>query len=238
MPRPRWSHTCPAHARSVSVPEDPGPCGFQFLDPRSAPPGEDVVALGADLAPSTLIHAYARGLFPMNLPGGQLAWWSPDPRGILPLERLRVTASLRASARRMTVTFDQDFDAVMAGCADPRRPSGWITGDFRRAYGRLHRMGWAHSVEVWRESRLVGGLYGVQVGGLFAGESMFHLERDASKVALVALVDRLRACPGRRLLDVQWCTDHLGSLGAVEVSRSTYLDLLAAAIRLPGCLSG
>lgn len=219
------------------MPQDPGPCHYAFPDPRTAPAGEDVVALGADLSPGTLVHAYASGLFPMHLSSGQLAWWSPDPRGVLVLDQMRVTASLRASARRMSVTFDRDFEAVIEGCADPGRPSGWINEEIRRAYARLHRMGWAHSVEVWREERLVGGLYGVEVGGLFAGESMFHRERDASKVALLALVERLRSCGGPRLLDVQWRTDHLASLGVVEVARPAYLEMLQAAVRLPGCLS-
>lgn len=223
-------------------PADPGPCRWDFPDPRQCEPGEEVVALGADLEPGTLIGAYSAGLFPMNLAEGQgsgpLAWWSPDPRGVLPLDGMRVTRSLRVSARHFTVTFDADFVRVIRACADPRRPSGWITGEFQRAYLRLHELGWAHSVEVWRDTHLVGGLYGVEVGGLFAGESMFHLERDASKVALLALVDRLRGCGGNRLLDVQWRTDHLGSLGAIEIPRTRYLDLLAEATTLPPCLGG
>ena len=219
------------------APQDPGPSQFRFPDPRSAPPNEDVVATGGDLEPSTLIHAYRHGLFPMHLSDGPLAWWSPNPRGVLPLDGLRVTRSLQASARRMTVTFDQDFAGVIAGCADPSRPSAWINADIARAYTRLHRMGWVHSVEVWQGSRLVGGLYGVEVGGLFAGESMFHIERDASKVALLALVERLGSGGGDRLLDVQWRTDHLGSLGVIEIPRVEYLDRLAQAITLPACLA-
>lgn len=196
-----------------------------------------MVAHGADLQPGTLIRAYASGLFPMHLVTGELGWWSPDPRGILPLDEMRVTRSLRTSIRRFTVTFDRSFKSVIEACADPRRPSGWITGEFQRAYTRLHRMGWAHSVEVWRGDDLVGGLYGVEVGGLFAGESMFHLERDASKVALHALVERLRTCGPGRLLDVQWCTDHLASMGAIEIPRRQYLDLLRDAIARPPCLT-
>jgi leucyl/phenylalanyl-tRNA--protein transferase len=162
-----------------------------------------------------------------------LAWWSPDPRGVLPLDGLRVSRSLRRSRRRFVIRFDTAFDAVVTACADARRPGGWITGDIAAAYGELHRLGWAHSVEAWSgDGRLVGGLYGVGIGGLFAGESMFHTETDASKVALVALVDRLQA-GGATLLDVQWSTPHLASLGVVEISRADYLARLAHAITLP-----
>jgi len=206
-----------------------------FPDPRDAPPGEAVVAIGADLEPGTLVRAYSTGLFPMHLSDGSLGWWSPDPRGILPLGGMRMTRSLRASARHFTVTFNQAFDAVVQGCA-AGRPDRWITDDIRLAYNRLHRLGWAHSVEAWRDGELAGGLYGVEVGGLFAGESMFHRARDASKVALLALVRRLRDRQPAGLLDVQWRTDHLASLGVVEVPRPAYLDLVADAIRLRPCL--
>ncbi len=164
-----------------------------------------------------------------------LAWWSPDPRGILPLNGLHVSRSLRRSLRRYDVTVDQAFDRVMAECANPSRPQGWITSDFQEAYGRLHRMGWAHSVEVWnREGDLVGGLYGLEIGGLFAGESMFHTQADASKVALVGLVDILRSTnDSNRLLDVQWKTPHLASLGVIEIPRPRYLDMLQKALLLP-----
>ena len=199
-------------------------------------PGEDVVAVGADLDVSTVFAAYCRGLFPMHLPTGELAWWSPDPRGVLPLDGLRVTRSLAKSVRRFDVTIDHAFTDVMRECGDERRDSGWITEEFIDTYTRLHELGWAHSVEVWREGVLVGGLYGVEIGGLFAGESMFHRERDASKVALVSLVETLRGCGGSRLLDVQWGTDHLASLGAVEIPRTEYLRRLDEALALPPCL--
>jgi len=200
----------------------------------------DLVGVGLDLQPDTLLAAYRAGLFPMRLSGrrGALGWWSPDPRGILPLDRLRVSRSLRRSCRRYQVSVDSDFDAVIAGCADRRRPGGWIGRDVRTAYTRLARIGVAHSVEVRNhDGALVGGLYGVCLGGLFAGESMFHREpqgRDASKVALVALVQMLTedAVPGR-LLDVQWLTPHLAGLGAVAVPRSHYLALLSAALAVP-----
>jgi leucyl/phenylalanyl-tRNA--protein transferase len=199
---------------------------------------DDLVGVGLDLAPETLVGAYRSGLFPMRLAGrrGPLGWWSPDPRGVMPLEGLRVTRSLRASASRFTVTVDRDFDAVVAGCADRRRPGGWIGKDIKTAYGRLARAGVAHSIEVWDRAggELAGGLYGVSLGGLFAGESMFHRRTDASKVALVELVRLLTAdgVPGR-LLDVQWTTPHLRSLGAVDIPREHYLRWLAAALDLP-----
>jgi leucyl/phenylalanyl-tRNA--protein transferase len=174
----------------------------------------------------------------MNVAPGVLGWWSPDPRGILPLDGLVVHRSLARSARRYDVTVDQAFPDVIAGCADPSRPSGWIDDAFVAAYTRLHRAGWAHSVEVWTKAdetgarELVGGLYGVAIGGLFAGESMFHRRTDASKVALVHLVERLRA-GGGTLLDVQWRTPHLASLGVVSVPRAEYLDRLADAVARP-----
>lgn len=223
-----------SHAR---VPVEPPPCRWDLPDPGLSPPGQDVVAVGADLQPGTVLAAYRRGLFPMHVQDGQLGWWSPDPRGVLPLDGLRVTRSLRASTRRYRVTVDAAFEAVIRACADERRDHGWITAEFIEAYCELHRLGWAHSVETWSASgRLVGGLYGIEVGGLFAGESMFHLARDASKVALVRLVSALQAGGGERLLDVQWCTEHLESLGAVELVRSQYLSRLPAALALPGCL--
>jgi leucyl/phenylalanyl-tRNA--protein transferase len=195
-------------------------------------PDEDLVSVGGDLQPSTVVNAYRRGIFPMEVTGrpGLLGWWSPDPRGILPLDRLRVTRSTRQSARRYEVRVDTCFALVIRGCADPSREDGWISEAFITAYTRLHELGWAHSVEVFdREGELVGGLYGVRIDGLFAGESMFHCRRDASKVALMGLVDLMRTS-GMLLLDVQWCTDHLVSLGAVAVARQEYFSRLAEAI--------
>jgi leucyl/phenylalanyl-tRNA--protein transferase len=192
-----------------------------------------VVGIGADMEPGTLLAAYRSGLFPMPVDGGALAWWSPDPRGILPLDDLRVSRSLRQSAGRYAVSVDRDFPSVIAACADPRRPHGWINHPVQAAYTRLHELGWAHSVEVWADDSLVGGLYGVAIGGLFAGESMFHRARDASKVALLHLVDRLTEDGQPRLLDVQWTTPHLVSLGAVDIPRSRYLDLLGSSLDLP-----
>lgn len=193
----------------------------------------EIVGVGADLEPGTLLGAYRNGLFPMRLHShGVLAWWSPDPRGVIPLDNMRVSRSLRRACRRFELRVDTAFEEVMRGCADPRRPHGWIDEEFIDAYVELHRLGWAHSVEVWRDGQLAGGLYGVAIGGLFAAESKFHRERDASKVAVVELVDLMRA-GGATLLDVQWTTPHLESLGAVDVGRDDYLGLLATAIRHP-----
>jgi leucyl/phenylalanyl-tRNA--protein transferase len=212
---------------------DPGPSRWAFGSPLEADP-EGPVAIGADLEPATILAAYRAGVFPMPVHHGRtLAWWSPDPRGVIPLDGLRVSRSLAKSVRRHHVTVDAAFDVVLASCADPRRPGGWITRGIRRAYTRLHALGWAHSVEAWTDDgRLAGGLYGVSIGGLFAGESMFHRETDGSKVALVGLVERLREGDAE-LLDIQWTTPHLVSLGAVDLPRARYLDVLAAAVDRP-----
>lgn len=199
-------------------------------------PYDDLVAVGADLAPGTLLEGYRRGLFPMptTLPGEPMGWFSPVDRGVLPLDGLRVSRSLRRSIRDFEVRVDTAFEQVMAECGRPDRPDGWITQEFLDAYCRLHELGWAHSVEVWRDGTLAGGLYGVTIGGLFAGESMFHRERDASKVALVALVELLSdEHAGQRVLDVQWQTPHLATLGVVEQAREAYLAALDVALALP-----
>jgi leucyl/phenylalanyl-tRNA---protein transferase len=201
------------------------------IPPPADWPFDDLVSAGGDLEPSTLIDGYRHGLFPMEITGlpGVLGWWSPNPRGILPLDGLRITKSLRRSAARYDVRIDTCFDRIIRGCAHPSRPDGWINGDFIAAYCRLHELGWAHSIEVFdREERLAGGLYGVRIDGLFSGESMFHLQRDASKVALMALVSLMRE-EGMALLDVQWCTDHLASLGAIAIPRDEYLSRVAEA---------
>ncbi len=299
------------------TPVEPPPTPWVLPDPASAGAGIELLGVGADLAPGTLLAAYRSGLFPMPVDAdGPLGWWSPDPRGVIPLDGLRVSASLRRSCRRFTTTVDTAFVDVVRACGDPRRSGGWITPGIVEAYAELHRLGWAHSVETRTvEGDLVGGLYGVEIGGLFAGESMFSTATDASKVALVALVERLakpgaavaavaeaaeaveaaaseaaaapraaasagaeadaaaapraaasagaeadaaaeaaaavaaaaeaesaagatvagtaRADTGRRLLDVQWRTEHLATLGAVEVSRRRYLRLLHDALPLP-----
>ncbi|MEL6985478.1 MAG: leucyl/phenylalanyl-tRNA--protein transferase, partial [Actinomycetota bacterium] len=191
--------------------------------------GDQIVIVGADLEPGTLLAAYTVGCFPMPLDRKTIGWFSPEPRGILDPAKLRVTRSLRQSVRRYDVTVNQAFDQVIAGCADPARPLGWIDRRIVQAYRRLHHMGWVHSVEVWDDEGLAGGLYGLSIGQLFAGESMFHRRRDASKVALVHLVD-LVGTEAPALIDVQWLTPHLASLGAEECSRSRYRELVNGAL--------
>ena len=179
--------------------------------------------------PSTLIHAYRNGVFPMPIDETDIGWWSPPLRGVLDFADLKVSRSLRQSCRRYDVSVNVAFNDVIATCASLPRDGGWISVEIERAYRRLHELGWAHSVEVWEGDALVGGLYGVQIDGLFAGESMFHLATDASKVALVGLVSGLEAC-GAALLDIQWATEHLRSLGAIEITRSMYQKRLSRAL--------
>jgi leucyl/phenylalanyl-tRNA--protein transferase len=212
------------------VPIEPPPTRWRLPDPELAD-ADGIAGVGADLEPGTLVAAYRGGLFPMPLGRRSIAWFSPDPRAVLPLDGLRVSRSLRRSLSRFEVRQDTHFADVMVRCADPRRPGGWITPKFVKAYLRLHHMGWAHSFECYADGELVGGLYGVRIGAFFAGESMFHTATDASKVALVALV-RWLDDTGGELLDVQWMTPHLRSLGAVDLSRREYLGRLDEAIRV------
>jgi leucyl/phenylalanyl-tRNA---protein transferase len=192
-----------------------------------------LVGVGADHEPGTILAAYRGGLFPMPIePDGPMGWWSPDPRGVLPLDQLRVSRSLRRSIRSFEFRVNSSFTQVLDLCADPRRDHGWIDSNIRDAYLTLHELGWVHSVETWQDGHLVGGLYGVAIGGFFAGESMFHLVSDASKAALVALVTAL-ADGEPRLIDVQWRTAHLRSLGAVEWPRSRYLEALPTLLASP-----
>ena len=220
---------------------EPPPTAVVFPPPATADESGRV-AVGGDLEPGTVLAAYRSGLFPMGQPGGDLTWWSPDPRGVLTSETLRVAPSLRRSRRRFEIRVDTAFEAVIDACANRGAEEyDWITTDVRDAFVALHELGWAHSVEAWSPSThdappdLVGGLYGVAIGGFFAGESMFHRETDASKAALVALVELLDGDEhaGERLIDVQWLTPHLASLGAFEISRATYLDRLERALALP-----
>jgi leucyl/phenylalanyl-tRNA---protein transferase len=207
-------------------------------------PDDDLVAVSHDIDVDLTVAGYGSGVFPMPLQPGLMGWWSPVQRGVLPLDGLRVPRSLRKMLPRYEIRIDTAFPEVLAACADPRRPHGWIDDDIGRVYLELHARGVVHSVEAWSDDALVGGLYGVSLGGLFAGESMFHdpvRGRDASKAALVALVDLLRGGhepeddgpAQQRLLDVQWRTDHLASLGVVEVDRSDYLSRLRRALTLP-----
>lgn len=196
-------------------------------------PLEDCIAWGADLRPETLIDAYRHGAFPMP-DRRRLLWWSPMERGVLLPGDLRVSRSLRRSMRRFTITVDTDFEAVIDACADPDRPGWWIDRHIRDAYVRLHHLGYAHSVETRdEEGRLVGGLYGVSIGALFAGESMFHHRTDASKAALVALVERMSTVE-EWMIDTQWRTPHLASLGVRVVPRETYLAAIRTLVDAPG----
>jgi leucyl/phenylalanyl-tRNA--protein transferase len=222
---------------------------------RADPAG--LVGVGGDLSPDTLVAAYRDGVFPWFNPGDPFLWWSPDPRGIFELDGLHVSRSLARTIRsgKFRVTANTAFADVMRGCAD--RPDGetWVTSEMIAAYEALHRLGHAHSVEVWTAEgtlapepgvfgegsapkwTLAGGIYGVSVGGLFAGESMFHRVTDASKVALAALVDRLKA-RGFVLFDVQMVTDHTRRMGAVEIPRREYLRRLKLAVARTGVTFG
>ncbi len=229
----RWS----AQSSPVSFPPREPPGTGWRLDQLPHRRGEDLVALGADLEPGTLLSAYRHGVFPMGLGehgSGPIGWWSPAPRGVLTPGDFRVRSSLRKVLSRFEVRVDTAFADVVAGCAAPEREGRWITPAIAGAYLELHRLGWAHSVEAWQDDRLVGGLYGVAIGGLFAGESMFHTVRDASKVALAALVALVSAdADPRRLIDVQWSTDHLVRLGVRALPREDYLQALPAALAAP-----
>lgn len=207
------------------------------LDLDRATPKDDLVGIGADLEPGTLLMAYRAGMFPMGVgedgspPTG---WWSPDPRGVLLPGHVRISRSLRSSLRHFEIRVDTAFSAVMAACADPSREERWITPEITTAYARLHELGWAHSVEAWRDGELLGGLYGLALGGLFAGESMFHRATDASKCALVGLSDLVFADGDpSRFIDVQWVTPHLASLGITEVPRRDYIARLERSLPLP-----
>ena len=174
-----------------------------------------------------LIHAYRQAVFPMAMDGGEIAWFSPDPRAIIPLDGFHVPHGLRRTLKKglFETRVNTAFAEVLRQCA--HREETWINAEIRSSYGELHRLGYAHSVETWQDGRLVGGLYGVAIGGAFFGESMFHRVTDASKVALHALVERLRARQFS-LLDTQWMTNHLATFGAVEIPRLEYQRRLAA----------
>jgi leucyl/phenylalanyl-tRNA--protein transferase len=204
----------------------------QFLDPELADE-HGLVAIGGDLKPKNLLKAYRSGVFPWFGEGDPVLWWSPDPRAIFELDGLHISRRLARTLRsgRFELTIDRDFAGVIRGCAD-REEGTWLTGDMIAAYETLYRLGYAHSVETWQGDALAGGIYGVALGGFFAGESMFHRVRDASKVALAYLIDHLRQ-RGFQLFDIQMVTDHTTRLGAVEIPRAEYLERLRRALACP-----
>jgi leucyl/phenylalanyl-tRNA--protein transferase len=214
--------------------------GFSLeINPAIAWP--KLTKFGSNWEPETLVAAYRAGLFPMpyEIDGQESAigWWSPQPRAIFHPGDIHISKSLRAAQRKFRVTVDLDFEAVIRACGDPDRKSGWINEDVISAFSRLHQIGLAHSIEVWdRNDQLAGGLYGVELGGIFAGESMFHSVTDASKVALVHLGELLDDGEGR-VIDTQWMTDHLESMGAKPIDRKDYCQILPNLLNLAPVLS-
>jgi leucyl/phenylalanyl-tRNA--protein transferase len=209
----------------------------RFFPPASRASAEGLIFVGGGLAVDRLLDAYRHGIFPWPAyPGEPMLWWTPDPRAILPLDGMSISRRLvrTRNSGKYTVRANTAFAAVLEGCATGHGREGgtWLTPDMIEAYTRLHEQGPAHSVEAWHDDRLVGGVYGVAIGGFFSAESMFYRERDASKVALWRLVEHLKS---RKyvLLDVQQWTPHTGRLGVIEISRRDYLQRLAAAIELP-----
>jgi leucyl/phenylalanyl-tRNA---protein transferase len=193
-----------------------------------------LVAIGGDLRPERLLQAYRAGVFPWYDEHEPICWWSPDPRAIFELDGLHVSRRLRRTLRSgcFSVTIDRDFAGVIRGCGEEREEGTWITPEMIRAYEELHALGYAHSVEAWQEGELAGGIYGVVIGGFFAGESMFARRSNASKVALVHLVERLRQ-QHFQLFDIQFLTEHTSRLGAIEIPRAEYLARLRKALAVP-----
>jgi leucyl/phenylalanyl-tRNA--protein transferase len=209
--------------------------------PRHFPPAEladpdGLLMIGGRLSPDWLLDAYGHGIFPWPIHDSLLAWWSPDPRAVLEFEHLHVSRRLARTLRRRVfeITCNRDFAGVIGGCAtaQDRRDHTWLTGDMCTAYLRLHRLGYAHSVEAWQQGQLAGGVYGVALGAAFFAESMFYRVADASKVALVHLVDHLQR-RGFQLLDIQQLTPHTERLGGSEIPRAVFLRRLRAALRVP-----
>jgi len=207
-----------------------------YFPSAAAADADGLIGIGGQLTPDWLIDAYTHGIFPWPVGDGTLAWWSPDPRAIFEFEQFHVSRRLarRLRSGKFRVVCDRDFASVVRGCAaeEARAEGTWITPELEAAYVRLHKLGIAHSVESYLDDELVGGVFGVAIGGLFAGESMFHRETDASKVALAYLIAHLKA-RGYVLFDIQQLTPHTASLGAWTISRRRYLDRLANAVQLP-----
>jgi leucyl/phenylalanyl-tRNA--protein transferase len=208
---------------------------FNFPNPSLADP-DGLLAVGGNLEPETLLSAYQQGIFPWFDEDTPILWWCPDPRAILEFDNLYISKRLARTIRtnKFQVTFDQDFDAVVKGCTYRPEEGTWITPEVANAYGEFHRRGHAHSVEVWQQGVLVGGLYGVAIGGLFAGESMFSTVSDASKIALAALVSRLKE-KGYQLFDLQIINEHTSTMGATEIPRDDYLARAKSAIKKDIC---
>ena len=215
------------------MPVEP-PASVWDFPPIAVAGAGDIVAAGADLEPGTVLAAYRRGLFPMPDSHGPLLWWSPVDRGIIEVAGFTPSRSLRRARKAFEIRVNTAFDQVIRACADPRRPGHWINEDIIESYTRLHRMGWVHSVEAWAGDELAGGLYGVAIGGLFAGESMFHRRTGGSKAAVAGLVELLSdKYAAERVLDIQWVTDHLATLGATTLPRKRFLRRLERALELP-----
>lgn len=214
-------------------PVEPPPTEVRFPDPKRVP--REVIAVGVDFRPGTLLAAYRAGIFPWPQGTGRkdeiVAWFSPDPRALLPLDRIHWSRSLRRTLRHhpFTITVDAAFPATMIACGAEREEGTWITPEIVAGYTRLHELGWAHSLEVWDERELVGGIYGVAIGASFAAESMFHKRTDASKIAFATLAEHLRD-GGYTIFDAQVMNPHLESLGCVPVPRREYLTRLARAV--------
>lgn len=204
---------------------------MEFPNPELAD-ATGLVAIGGDLCGERLVSAYSQGIFPYFSDGDPIYWWSPDPRAIIEFDGFHLSRRLKRTIRagKFAVTFDLDFAGVIRGCADRPGQGNWITAEMIDAYERLHRLAYAHSVETWHEGKLAGGLYGVSIGGFFAGESMFTRASDASKVALFHLLERLRA-RGYRLFDCQFLNPHTERLGAIEIPRTEYLARLRDALK-------
>ena len=207
---------------------------YSFPDPEAVDDSDHdgLVAMGGDLQADRLIAAYSSGIFPWSI--DPITWWSPDPRAIFEWDGFHVSRSLKRRLRRgdYLVTFDQAFEHVITACTKRKDEGTWISEEFIEAYTALHRLGYAHSVETWFEGKLVGGVYGVSIGGLFAGESMFHRQTDASKVALFTLHSALREA-GFGLFDIQMLTPVTEQMGAIEMARDVYLQRVKAAVKLP-----
>jgi leucyl/phenylalanyl-tRNA--protein transferase len=224
----------PVDATSRSAASDPERSASQFFPPPTATTEDGLLCVGGRLSPEWLLDAYRHGIFPWPMwADDPIAWWSPDPRAIIELDGLHISRRLQRTIRsgKFQVTCDQDFRGVIQSCATAgdRRGNTWLLPNMIAAYCRMHQLGHAHSVEVWYEGALVGGTYGIAIGGLFAAESMFHHVTDASKVALAALVSHLRA-RSFELLDIQQWTPNTGRLGAIEISRTEFLQRLERAV--------